>query len=92
MLTENGSILVISASLLEDEPVKRLLVSLKDVAGYALEQVGVRKRGQFWGWMRSRKEYRALMQGIGLNSLEDGTLITPYQDVYWIKCSGVSKK
>lgn len=82
---------MISASFLDESMRQRLIRSGKDVAKWLLERLGLYKRGQFWGWMRTRAEYRAILRGAGFASVTDGFIETPHQRIYWIKGNGVSK-
>jgi hypothetical protein len=60
----------------------------KDAVKWLLDKIGLRSRGQFWGWMCSRQEYRAIMQQAGYSAMTDGFVETPHQRTYWIKGMG----
>tara|TARA_Y100001978_G_C23676277_1_gene426581 strand:+ start:1114 stop:1848 length:735 start_codon:yes stop_codon:yes gene_type:complete len=83
-LNKNGFIIVISASYLGESnftPKRFLKDKLKSVQ----HLFGFRKSEQFWGWMRSRKEYIEIMQSIFTNNYSDGFIEIPQQEnVYWI--------
>lgn len=82
---KNGQIILISGSFLDETKEKRITRSLKEIVKDVLDRFGARKRGQFWGWKRTRTEYRNLMQAVGLTSITDGFFRTPQQKRYWIK-------
>ena len=82
---EGGAIALISASYLDDSWWRELIQSSKDIIKSLLARLGCYERGQFWGWMRSRSEYRALMAAAGCKSLDDGFIVTPHQRTYWIR-------
>lgn len=88
-LREQGEVLMISASFLDNGMGQVLLRPLKDAVKLLLERLGLYKRGQFWGWLRTREEYRAIMQGAGFATITDGFIETSHQRTYWIKGSGV---
>lgn len=84
-LCAGGELMLISASFLEEAPIKRLIGRIKDAIKYLLDVAGIRHRGQLWGWMRSRDEYRKVMRKAGFLSITDGFLETNHQRTYWIK-------
>lgn len=84
-LCTNGQIFMISASFLDDSFGKGFVSAAKDFVRWMLEQFGLYKRGQLWGWMRSRAEYRAIMLAAGMAEVTDGFVETPHQSTYWIK-------
>ena len=84
-LRSDGSLLMISASLLEESAGQQFLGSIKEVAKWFLDTMGIRQRGQLWGWMRSRPEYHAIMRKAGMFALTDGFVETPHQRTFWIK-------
>jgi len=80
-LENNGSLVIVSASYLGHSiPIAR---TVKDVVKAFLDLSGFRSRGQFWGWMRNRKEYHNLIFGAGFVAVEDGFLDT-CKKTYWI--------
>lgn len=84
-LRDGGEVAIFSASFLDNSRWRRLVHSGKDVIKSLLETLGLYERGQFWGWMRSRSEYQAVMVGAGYRSFGDGFIETPHQRTYWIK-------
>lgn len=50
-----------------------------------LRVVGLYHRGQFWGWQRTRSEYRELMRAAGYLQVDDGFIETSDQRTYFIK-------
>lgn len=90
-LRENGHIVMISASFWNETGWQSFIRSSKNTVKWFLDSLGLRKRGQLWGWMRSRDEYQAIMGAAGLVSVTDDFVVTPHQRTYWIKGSGVAK-
>ena len=84
-LCNGGTLLIVSASYLDESAGTQAVAYFKDVARWILEAMGIRHRGQFWGWMRSRHDYQSVMRRAVTSSVEDGFLITPNQRTYWIK-------
>lgn len=88
-LTQRGQCLLISASF-ESTPAtlkdRALLLAerFKAVAAAGLDMVGLRPRGQFWGWIRTQGEYQSLMQRAGYNDIEDGFIDPVQRNHYWI--------
>jgi hypothetical protein len=82
---KNGQMILISASFLDETSGKGIVRSLKETAKVILDLLGIRKRGQLWGWMRTQTEYRNLMQAAELSSITDGFFKTLHQQTYWIK-------
>lgn len=87
-LRKSGCILLISASFLNESMLGRIVRNLKDTAKWFLERIGLRDRGQLWGWMRSADDYQALMQRAGLLGVQQGFIETVHQRTYWIKGVG----
>ena len=87
-LRGGGQLVMISASFLEESVGQQIVQNGKDAVKWLLDKIGVRHRGQFWGWMRSRKEYQAIMRKAGLSAVADGFMETPHQRTYWIKGMG----
>jgi hypothetical protein len=51
----------------------------------ALDRLGIRPRGQFWGFLRSRKEIRGAVQEARLEIVDDGVLErTTIYPPYWL--------
>jgi len=85
-LLPGGKLVIISASFLEKLPAyKRFISSVKDIIKWLLNRMGLRHRGQLWGWMRSRSEYQSIMLKAGFTSVSDGFIATRLQKAYWIK-------
>lgn len=86
-LCEGGACLLISASFLDKSP--QLAERIKDwgkrMVKHVLEKLGVYHRDQFWGWKRTRSEYRELMCKAGYFSISDGFIETPNQHSYFIE-------
>lgn len=89
-LSEEGQLLIISASFLDDTSGWRKLIEFsKEKLKLLLEKFGLYRRGQFWGWMRTREDYREAMSVAGFAHITDGFIKTKNQRTYWIK--GVKK-
>lgn len=84
-LRDGGSLMMISASYLEESLSQRISLSAKDAVKWCLDKAGLRSRGQFWGWMRLRNEYQAVLREAGLSAVSDGFIETPWQRTYWVK-------
>ena len=80
-----GELMLISASFLEEAPIQRLVGRIKDAIKCFLDVAGIRQRGQLWGWMRYRDEYRKVMRRAGFLSMTDGFLESNHQRIYRIK-------
>ena len=91
LLVPSGTCLMISASYFEEDlPVaEKMRILGKEVIKHSLRYFGLfrRDRGQFWGWKRTRSEYRDLMQSAGYFSIKDGFIETPNQRTYFIRGS-----
>jgi len=84
-LCAGGELMLISASFLEETLIQRLVGRIKDAIKYLMYVAGIRQRGQLWGWMRFRDEYRKVMRKAGFLSIIDDFLETNHQRTYWIK-------
>ena len=79
-LSEGGRCLVISASLQEDSALSTGRFLIRETLGI----LGLRERGQLWGYQRSKADYRASMEAAGFCRYEDGRLA---DGTYWIEGS-----
>lgn len=85
-LTDNGQIVIVSASFYDDSSYLNIINSnLKDAIKYTLECLGLYDRGQFWGWLRSRNDYRRLLNQAGFKDIDDGFIESSLQKTYFIK-------
>jgi len=84
-LRSNGALLMISVSYLDESAGRQFVRKAKDGVKWLLDTMGIRHRGQLWGWMRSRNEYLDVMRKAKLSSVSDGFVETPHQKTYWIK-------
>ena len=74
----------LSASLLEEDSFVGSLVNLlKNIIRCGLHFLGVRRQ-QFWGWRRTRAEYKALFREAGFANIRDGWL-DDNVETYWIR-------
>jgi SAM-dependent methyltransferase len=71
---EGGGLILLSASLQEDEGFVSGLVHWGAVSTYALLHLAGIRRRQFWGWLRTRGEYAACMRGAGFADVREGRL------------------
>jgi hypothetical protein len=86
---EGGKCLIISASFDETPATlarraRRAASRLKAIGAAALDRLGVRARGQLWGWARTRAEFHALMQRAGFRDIVDGFVSGDHRGQYWI--------
>ena len=85
-LNNNGKLIIISASFLEEQSVKESLIyNIKEVMRLILSLLSLRSMGQFWGWLRSAKEYREAMTEAGFVSVAEGRIESSAQNTYWIE-------
>jgi len=82
-LSSDGKIVIVSASFQDNSVSQTLVIKVKDVIKILLEYAGLYERGQFWGWLRSRSEYRTLMKNTGLR-FKDGIYEAKKFSFYWI--------
>jgi len=65
--------------------LERIKAKIKEKIKVVLEKAGFYNRGQFWGWMRDRKEYNKLMEKAGYIDINDGFIETDSQRTYFIE-------
>jgi hypothetical protein len=88
-LLDGGQCLLISASF-QDTPATitdiamSVLRRIKALTAAPLECLGLRHRGQFWGWTRTQKEYYSLMRCAGYRDIKDGFVDSENRAHYWI--------
>jgi hypothetical protein len=84
LLAPGGELLCLSASLLqEDSFIGSLVNTLKIIIRGVLHCLSIRRQ-QFWGWRRTRAEYRRLFLQAEFKDIEDGRLNDGF-DTYWIR-------
>lgn len=82
-LAPGGRLFCLSASLLEEDSIVGTLVNgIKICLRAALHYMGIRRQ-QFWGWRRTREEYRILFRKAGFTDVQDGWLDDGFE-TYWI--------
>jgi SAM-dependent methyltransferase len=89
-LKPGGICLLISVSFEFTKPFKLTQISaaLKDCFKVILDKIGLRNRGQFFGYTRNRKDFHDAMVSAGLKELKDGFLEKRTRwDAYWIEAS-----
>ncbi len=80
-----GRCLVISASFVDvSNPAISVAQGLKDFLADLLDRLGLRTRGQFWGWGRNRAEYQDVMRRAGYEDTLDGFIDADSKNTYWI--------
>ncbi len=86
-LNHQGNLIIISESFLDDQTgvVMGYLNYFKDAIKTLLHISGIRKRGQLWGWLRTREEYYKFMIEASFQNIEDGFIESPSQKLFWIK-------
>ena len=83
-LAPGGVLVLLSASLLEEDSVVGSFVNaIKIVIRAGLHYLGIRRQ-QFWGWRRTRQEYRELLRQADFAEVEDGWLDDGFE-TYWIR-------
>ena len=85
----DGRCLLISASFENIPKTYREKIMLavnwgKGLVSAMLDWLGVRTQGQFWGWTRTREEYRSLLQRAGYQDIKDGFIGFEKCAQYWI--------
>ncbi|MDC1018367.1 hypothetical protein OAR36_07925 [Pseudomonadales bacterium] len=89
-LCDSGNIVLISASFYDDaSPLNVIKMFFKDAIKILLEGLGLFDRGQFWGWLRSREDYRGLLSQAGFAIVDDGFIESPLQQTYFIKAAPI---
>lgn len=84
-LRSGGRCLVISASFVDvSNPAISVAQGLKDFLAELLDRLGLRTRGQFWGWGRNRAEYQDVMRRAGYEDTLDGFIDANSKNTYWI--------
>ena len=84
MLLPGGEIVCLSASLLvEQSKVAGFVNFMKNCIRCLLHYSGIRRQ-QFWGWRRTREEYRETFRRSDLKNIEDGHLEDGF-NTYWIR-------
>lgn len=83
-LAPGGELICLSASLLEEDSfIGSFVNAIKIVIRGFLHYLGIRRQ-QFWGWRRTREEYRQIFKQAGFTRLEDGWLEDGFE-TYWIR-------
>lgn len=83
-LRPGGEIICISASLLEEDSFIGATVNgMKIIIRGFLHYLGIRRQ-QFWGWRRTREEYRKIFAQCGFMDIQDGFIDDCFES-YWIK-------
>jgi len=89
-LSPGGICLLISVSSEPATPFKwtQVYAVLKDFIKFILDKIGLRKRGQFFGYIRNRDDFYHAMTSAGFKQLKDGFLDKKTRwDSYWIQGS-----
>lgn len=84
-LRSGGRCLVISASFVDvSNPAVSIAQGFKDFLAELLDRLGLRARGQFWGWGRNQAEYLDVMRRAGYDDTLDGFIDADSKNTYWI--------
>jgi len=87
-LAPDGVCILISWSCELTKPGQKILENTKDYLKSILDKVGIRKRGQFWGYKRDREDFIHAMTTSGFIQIRDGFLEKKTMwDTYWIEGS-----
>jgi len=87
-LSSNGVCLLISWSIEPSALTGKISGTIKNIAAFFLEKLNLRSRGQFWGYLRTRDEYKCAMLNSGFLNVCEGFLEKKTQwDTYWVKGS-----
>jgi SAM-dependent methyltransferase len=85
-LAPGGACLLLSWSFEFPSGFRQNAVFLKDAANSVLETLGIRHRGQFWGYTRNRQDFRRAVSAAEFTHIADGVLDkTTRWDTYWIE-------
>ncbi len=85
-LSTNGLCLMTSSSFEAAGPLKRILIVSKDIAKSAMDAFRLKSRGQFWGYLRNRRDFYHAMTTAGFKDIRDGFWETnTHWDTYWIE-------
>lgn len=83
-LAPGGELVLLSASLLEEDSlVGGFVNAIKILIRGVLHFMGIRRQ-QFWGWRRTREEYRTLLREAGFANVRDGWLSDAFE-TFWIR-------
>ncbi len=83
-LAPGGELICLSASLLEEDSfIGSFVNAIKIVIRGILHYLGIRRQ-QFWGWRRTRAEYRQIFRQAGFAQIADGWLEDGFE-TYWIR-------
>ena len=85
-LAQGGRLICLSGSFLEDDGLVSAFVAACKTALYALLHFAGIRRRQFWGWLRSREEYRAAFREAGYENMREGRLEDAMK-TFWISGS-----
>ena len=58
-------------------------VFFKEMVKAVLDFIGLRSRGQLWGWKRTNNEFYYLMQNTGFNTVDNGSIENGDLRIYW---------
>jgi len=92
-LLPGGTCLMISVSFdfekNADSLIKKIAKPAKDLAVSIFDALGIKERGQFWGYLRNRHDFDRVMKAAGFPRISEGFLEKKTRwDVYW--CEGVN--
>lgn len=84
-LSPGGRCMIISWSFMPAGLVPRIAVDCKVGIRFLLDKFGLKKRGQFWGYIRERREFHQALTSAGFMNIREGFLKKKtHWDTYWI--------
>jgi len=84
-LSPDGRCMIISWSFMPSDIISRIVLNCKDMVRLLLDKLGLKKRGQFWGYIRDIKELHSALVAAGFINIKESFFEkrTPW-DTYWI--------
>jgi SAM-dependent methyltransferase len=87
-LSSGGICLLMSWSFEYSISIRKVLGTFRRIAIFLLEAVNLKSKGQFWGYLRNRGDYRSAMSASGFVKVRDGLLEKKTRwDTYWVEGS-----
>jgi len=88
-LLPGGICLLVSWSFDTMSPSQRLWARVKDSVRYRMDRLGIKKCGQFWGYVRRLDEFRRPLAAAGFTDLREGILrdAKASWNAYWIEAT-----
>jgi len=87
-LAPAGTCLMIDCAFESNKSAQQAITGIKDLAKFLLDKTGFRKRGQFWGYIRNRRDLYQAMVSAGFKQINDGVFEKKTcGNTYWIEGS-----